>query len=63
MKLRAIRAGLIRVATPKGERSRLMEPGMEFDLPDNIRVPRWAEVVAPAAKPETPAKPSEPKKH
>ncbi len=57
MKLRAVHAGLIRVATPKGERSRLMEPGMEFDLPDNASVPRWAEVIAPPATPAAVKKP------
>lgn len=43
MKLRAITDGFIRVQTPRGMRSRRIEAGQEFTLPDGDPVPAWAE--------------------
>lgn len=56
MKLRAARQGLIRVATPKGPRSRMMDPGMEFEWDDKDPVPAWA-VVVPVPVAPAPVKP------
>lgn len=62
MKLRAVRDGFIRVETHRGSRSRRIEAGQEFELPDGSPVPGWAEdVKSPKRAKERPVTSHDPK--